>query len=56
MGRLAIAIALGAIGATAAFAEDPASTKAPSISAAARWISFQKLTGKKPAKAKSLGG
>ncbi len=33
MGRFAIAIALGAIVATAAFAEDPESTKAPSISA-----------------------
>lgn len=35
MGRLAIAIALGAIVAAAAFAEDPKSTKATSISAAA---------------------
>ena len=35
MGRLAIAIALGAIVATAAFAEDPELAEAPSISTAA---------------------
>jgi len=35
MGRLAIAIALGAIVAAGAFAENPGSTKAPSISPAA---------------------
>ncbi len=34
MGRFVIAIALGAIVATAAFAEDPEPTKVPSISAA----------------------
>lgn len=35
MGRLVVSIALGAILATAAFAEDPEPTRAPSISAAA---------------------
>ena len=46
MGRLAIAIALGAIGAAAAFAEDPAFTKAPSISAAA--LHAQRESGAAP--------
>ncbi len=34
MGRVAVAIVLGVFAATAAFAEDPKSTQAPSISAA----------------------
>ena len=46
MGRLAIAIVLGAIGATAAFAEDPGAVKAPSISAAA--LHAQRESGAAP--------